>query len=371
MPQIFTLEYGLTKYELISKPDGGYAVSAQVLAQLGGGIKDNETLVDVGAGTGNSMIVFIKSNPNLKEIKGVEPSDGYIDIARYRFGEETIDWQNLGFRVEEEVIERIQKQREEMTPYRNKVTLIKGKAQELSDLVGEKTTDRIFCASSFHWFAFKDGDENPTSTDYIESSLKEFYRVLKDNGKLIFNESGLQFDFLNEVYEGTRINELHFLSHPFHKAFCESFNKIVKERGYSDKCFVDPYKLDKYHFMFNIDCLAEHLSNTGFKLVPNEENKVYGISKFVPCADQKTVAEKDKLYVFTMLPKNKEKIIDTIVGGGNMRYFNNRELKNTSDDERKEIIDAAFKRTISKYEKLLDNPAAETFASFVAVKKNH
>jgi ubiquinone/menaquinone biosynthesis C-methylase UbiE len=102
------------------------------------GLTKDKVIADIGSGTGISSIPFLK---NENRVFGIEPN------TEMREAQEQILKQFSNF------------------------TSINGTAEETN--LDNNSVDLIFCAQAFHWF-----DK--------EKSKKEFSRILKENGNLVF-----------------------------------------------------------------------------------------------------------------------------------------------------------------------------------------
>ncbi|MBT4824933.1 class I SAM-dependent methyltransferase [Candidatus Woesearchaeota archaeon] len=384
----FGLKWALEDYDQkFSFGSNAYKISAE-LALLIEPVKKGDLIMDVGSGTGISTVAIYDSIQDRANVICVEPAEA-IKVAMHKFGHKNLfesDSVNpeeirkqLGIELSEEYLQLLQKTKERMVMRAETTTFFNVPAQEISDLVGSGhisagSVDKIFCFSSFHWLANNE-EKGITSPEYLVNSLKGFFNALKPGGILVFNESGLQYDFgdacveaTGKQYANTPINNIHMLQHEFHKRFLSELNDVLLERGFSDAALIDPDgRVDNYHFLFNKDLLQEIFSENGFKFNRLEQSSKYdhfqagnGSISYVPHNGE---------YLLTIMPKQPSEWERFIVTGGNMRYFNHvDELKVIPSDKRNELLQTAYARTVKKYSLLRNTPYGETFATFVAKK---
>jgi ubiquinone/menaquinone biosynthesis C-methylase UbiE len=129
----------------------------------------DNTIADIGSGTGISSIPFLDNN-NI--VYGVEPNKEMREAA-------------------EQILKKYPK-----------FISINGAAEETT--LPDKSIDIIFCGQAFHWF-----DKT--------KSKKEFDRILKDNGHIVFvwNSRSTKSDFQNEYEDALfeNIDEYKFVNH--------------------------------------------------------------------------------------------------------------------------------------------------------------
>lgn len=345
LENIFTLKYGLLDYERSWLPgEKYYEPSARIQAELAGGIKDGNVVIDLGCGTGNSTFVLASSNPEFARIFAIDPSQGFLRIAQYKFGKIPEEkWEDLikGLSVDSKVIENIQRIKEKSKSFNDKVEIIRSRGDQLPLL--SDSVDRIHCVQSLHWMGFADNDIEGNNISHLKLSLNAMRRVLKLGGVLIFDESGFHFDFGEAEHKSQKINDLHILKHPFNLEFVENLYKVFQERGFGD-IQTKPEKVNKYYHMFNLKLIQTLLLETGFKL-----ELING-----------------KPYKFHTESRNKDDLLNSIRVGSSMDHFTTPGLLKLSDEEKTEIINQALEETVKGKENLLETSSMETYAFFVA-----
>lgn len=345
LENIFTFKYGLEEYEKFWLPgEKYYEPSAKIQAELAGGIKDEDIVVDIGCGTGNSTFVLASSNPEFQRIFAIDPSQGFLRIAQYKFGEMSEQqWNKLtrDLAIDPEVIKNIQRIKEESSGFKDKIEVIRSRGDQLP--FPSNSVDRIHCVQSLHWMGFADNDNEGKDISHLKLSLKSMRRILKPEGVLIFDESGFHLDFEEDEHDGQRINDLHILNHPFYQEFVRNLYQIFQERGFTD-IRTKPEKVNKYHHMFNLELIQQLLSETGFEL------------EFV----------NGKPYKFHTESRSEDDLLNIIKGGSAMVHFTTPELLELHDEEKSRIINEALKQTLEEKENLLQAPCLETYAFFVA-----
>ena len=155
-------------------------------------LDSNNTIADIGSGTGISSIPFLE---NGNKVYGIEPNKEMRQAA-------------------EEVLNQ----------YPNFIS-VDGTAEETT--LPTKTVDIIFCGQAFHWF-----DKT--------KSKKEFDRILKDQGHLVFvwNSRSTKREFQKE-YENALLENI-------------DEYKFVNHRNISDKQIQDFFEPKKM-IVFKID----------------------------------------------------------------------------------------------------------------------
>lgn len=150
------------------------------------GISKGTSVADIGSGTGILSELIIK---NVNKLYGVEPNKEMREAAEVK-----------------------------LKKYNNFIST-NGSAEETNLL--ENSLDFITCAQAFHWFD-------------IETSLKEFRRILKQNGKLIllWNNRINNTDFL-KGYEEALLNYAVDYKEVNHQNLTDEI---------LEKCFVSDYK---------------------------------------------------------------------------------------------------------------------------------
>lgn len=195
------------------------------------GLTSEKVIADIGSGTGISSIPFLK---NRNRVFGIEPNKEMRE-------------------AQEEILK-------EYTNFKS----VNGTAEETK--LENKTVDLIFCGQAFHWF-----DK--------EKSKKEFSRILKENGNLVFvwNSRSTKTDFQKE-YEQILYD------------YIEEY-KNVNHRNIEDldiQKFFSPKKMKIYELhneqKFDLDGLKGRLKSSSYcpkegeehtKLISEIENLFY------------------------------------------------------------------------------------------------
>lgn len=380
----FGLQWALEEYDQnFSVANNNYKASANLALWLEP-IKNGETVMDIGSGTGISTVAMVDSNPDFGRILCLEPAEA-IRVAKHKFGRETLfETDNpkkikaeLGVDLSKAYIHLLKATRQRMQNFSGRVDFINSPAQELSDLINRGaiksgSVDAIYCLSSFHWLANNEA-AGKTSPGFVAKSLKGFYDALNYGKILVFNESGLQFNFgmkrvgpEGKEYRDMLINDIHPLQQDFHKRFIENLNEVFGENECSEDALIDPNgKIDAYHFLFDEYSLSKILKENGFGFINLGERKRYDPpSTGVECI---SYTSPESPYLLTIMPKKDwDRFILT---GGNMRYFNHsEELRNMKTEQRAVILRSAYTRASEKYGHLKDTLFGELFATFVAKK---
>lgn len=247
-------------YETISDTLGAYRFSAENIA---GFLPDlsGKTVVDIGTGTGNSLCTILeKSAKPPALIIGLDPSADWLKLARYEIGKTITDeeenyWQNL---FPPQTWARIKQQRQDSTAFKTAQELVQ--ASGLSLPFADHSVDCLTACQSIHWLLLP-GRQTP------EKVFREFRRVLKPGGLLVFDESAFHLDFGNLTNnESVNLNDLYLLSpHSFGGAFLQSFNQRLEESDHSQKLDCLASSQDGYRH-FTPEGLTETLAKAGFKV---------------------------------------------------------------------------------------------------------
>ncbi|MFH1439832.1 MAG: hypothetical protein ABIG89_04655 [Candidatus Woesearchaeota archaeon] len=388
----FGLKWALESYDQrFGIGHNAYRASA-ILALLIEPVVDGDIVMDAGSGTGISTVAIYDSCPGDIELICVEPAEA-IRVAMHKFGHETLfdstdsehtDFEQIrkqlgigGMELSETYLQLLRETRVRMAVHTKKTSFFNVPAQEISDLVDSGqieagSVDKIYCFSSFHWLANNE-ESGITSAEYVADSLKGFFKALRPGGVLVFNESGLQYDFGDDCveaegrqYVGMPINNIHMLQQEFHKRFLCDLNNVFQERGFSDAILINPDgNVDDYHFLFNDGLLRDILNIHDFRFKRLEPMFRYDS----PESGQECISyvSKEGKYLLTIMPKKSDDWERFIVTGGNMRYFNHAyELRKVPSEKRWDILKEAYSRTVDKYGSLMSVPFGETFATFVA-----
>jgi SAM-dependent methyltransferase len=334
MSEIFSAAYAVQYDYYSSLPPKPYDRAAQALVEVDGGIRDGETIVEIGSGTGNSTIVLGHSNPQLARLICVEPSAGFLDLAKYKFGfteAQLPDNTPLGAR------DFIERQRQAALGIREKVTLLQGASYNIP--LVDDVADRVYCPQSFHWFAFPDQKSDP-DFKFLHNSLFEISRVLKSHGRLLFDSNGHIFDFQGTTLNGRDLNEMHLENHPIYRIFRENFSSLVS----SDTTEAPK---DRLHHIFNMGSLTIALEQGGFE--PIQVNN-------------------EDCYKLTTVPYDRDSIITITRYGAKMTYFSKPGLLELPETEKDALVEEALRKTLIENEGMFEKDYYEVFIDFAFQK---
>lgn len=325
--QIFNASYISGYEEASSGTPRLYEIGATALAGRDTVTDHNLTVIELGSGTGNSTAILAATMPAFRRIICVEPSEDFLQIAKYKFaGNGTF----LDPAISEEARAYIEEVRIKSRSYRDRITLMVGKAQAIP--LRPEVADRIYCCQSFHWFAQDD------------ESLSEINRVQKPSGILFFDSSGSQFDFENRTFNGKKVNDIHVLEHPLYTKLMSSIQQTAREDEIE---WAGPEQKPR-EFMFNLAFLKKRLNAFGFELVPTEDGHPY---------------------LLTVVSKSIESLMDTLRVGPRMwAMFNNLPFEDLTPEQKQSLVDRALQRIADDCLNLQKIPSVEAFASF-AFKK--
>jgi len=333
---ILTAEYA-DRYETVSATDSRpYENNARRLARRLPSL-NGKVVLEICAGTGNSSIVLLEERPEIEQLITVDANSRFMEIAAYKFG--SVDKVTNGF--SEQSIEYRGEMKYRAAQLGKKPGLVLGRADGGLLPIKSNSADVIFGASAMHWLAFEQAEVSDTS--YLSGALDDFKRVLSRGGLLAFDVSGLQFDFEDETLGGRHLNSYHMTGHPFHLAFLENVFDITRQRGFRPPEFVDFGSFDRYYHIFSSGHLLRLAEEFGFEIIP-DTGKPYGLS-------------------MELLPANI--LIERVRDGARMRCFNNPELQNLTEQQKVDIINSAFDRTMRKNADLLSQDSAEMQITFL------
>jgi len=226
----------ISRYDRVSRDIPGHRVSAEITANI---IKDKfagktiNSWLDLGTGTGNSLIDILKHRVVAGKVFGVDKSHAWLMAAA----------------------DKAKKQ--ELNP-----TLVNADGLKLP--FASESFDCISAIQAMHWMMLKSSPE---------ATFAELNRVLKPGGLLVFDESAYHLKFEPEVnYPVTIIeqNGKQRLSNPTGKElsqrwFFESIGDLVLRGLMQGKTIAEIYQ-DKHGFhSFDIAQLTQALSDSGFK----------------------------------------------------------------------------------------------------------
>nr|MCK4929964.1 hypothetical protein [Nanoarchaeota archaeon] len=380
----FNLTWGLEEYDQkFSLKKNLYAESCKFALWLAS-IKEKETIADIGSGTGISTVLMADSNPNLEKIICIDPGEA-IEVAKHKFNHINLFDKSTSdktasksrFNLSQEYLIHLEENRERMLPFKDKTVFHNIPSQEISDYINKgiiqaDSAHKIYCMSSFHWLA-NDEVKEETKAEHVVSSLRGFYSLLRNTGKLVFNESGLQFDFGDEtitnsgsVFHNMTINSIHFLQQEFHSRFLDNLVNTLRKKV-STQINIDPTKIDDYHHLFNERNLTYLLTKEGFELEKIRKDLTsLPQTKGIESINQFSDTNNCLVSIFREEPQEWQRMVVT---GGNMRYFNqSEELRNIPVPERTKLLQEAYDTTVRKHENIMNRPYGETFATFVAEK---
>lgn len=341
---IFNSSY-LIEYEKNSSgPKKPYERNAETLVKLAGDIKNYENILEIGCGTGNSTIVILESNPNVENMVALEPSTAFLEVARYKFGQ--VQKISAFDRNQNTLIKTfIEYQRSRGKQLSERVNFVQARADGGRLPLRDNSFDIIFASSVMHWLAFESIDS--VSSEYIGKAFTDFSRILKPNGRLIFDSSGLQFNFAEDTFNGRAINSFNWLNHSFHLRFLENLNSILMNKNLIPKPYTDFSNFDKTYHIFDLNFLISLSSKNGLHILPQSNERPYNL---------------------VVDPYDFESVKERVISGARMRYFNSAELKNLPDQIKNLLINQASQLTLDSYDSSQAEDAASTTAAFVFVK---
>lgn len=333
------------QYEAFSgKPPRPYELVARTLARLDP-VNQNEQALEIGCGPANSTIVLLETLPQLRRLICVDPSrgtfEGALELAKYKFG-------NAKLTPPEDpelaaALAYVEEMRQRAEPFRNKTTFIEGEAGSLP--FRAETFDRAICSESLHWLAIKNLTAKP-DFDLLLRGTAEISRVLRSNGKLLFNSNGHLFRFGEEKIEGRSIDDMHFTQHPFRREFNKAFAEIAAAEGLNIP--VTTEEPSPLHYMFDLKKIKDVLAKSGFRLLPAPDGKDYH---------------------FRRIPYRLEDIIKGAVASAKMGHFRQEGLADLPDGEKDRMIEQAKKNALDTLNGAPKNDIYETFVFFAAQKQ--
>lgn len=338
---IFTSSYVFNYERLSASPTRPYESNARVLASLSD-VKSGEVVLEVGCGTGNSTIVFAESMPQIGRLVGVEPSPPFLELAKFKFGKTK---GSLPTDLDADVKGFIEGQRERAKPFSGKVDFVHARADGYLP-IRDESVSTIFAASVLHWLAFDNSEFR--DRNYLDNGISDFARVLKPGGKLIFDSSGLQFDFGDDKLAGRPVNSYHWLNHSFHMKFLEKIADDFRDRDLPIGQLNDFSSLDRMYHIFDLNFLRTRLASFGFEQIPVSGERPYHLQ---------------------IDPLSFQTIMDRVTGGSRMRYFNSPGLRQLPDETKDRIISRAYERAVGDYDPQTAEDGAEIMASFLFSKK--
>lgn len=340
---IFSESYVFDYEKVSASSTRPYERNAKTLADLASKVGAYGTTLEVGCGTGNSTIVFAESDLNINRIIGIDPSGPFLELAKYKFGKSSF---GLPADIDRDTITFIENQRERGIPFSYKVDFVLARADGSLLPIKKETIDIIFAASVMHWLAFKSFDSR--DREYIAAAFADLSRVLKPGGKLIFDCSGLQFDFGEDLIDGKKVNSLYWLNHSFHTKFLEEFTRALEARRLSAEELFDFSTFDNTYHAFDLDFLRSRLAESGLEIVPVSSERLYHLRvETLPMAVIK----------------------ERIIGGGRMRYFNTPQLRDLPSEIKDAVINKAFSRAELEYDPNMAEDGAEIMAAFIFQKR--
>lgn len=339
MAEIFNSQYALQYDGYSASPPRTYEIGAKALVGIDGGIGDGDLVVEIGSGTGNSSIILATSNPNLRRLICIEPSD-FISLAAHKFGKRELSLPND---LPEGIRSYIEQQQQRALQISGKIDLVRGRMPSLP--IGSSIADRVYCASSFHWFAFRGQLSPQPDFDHLNSSVAEIARILRGDGRFLFDSNGHILNFGDEEVNGKRINDVHFTKHPLWEKFNSNFYDVLSRMGFQVKD--ETQTPDRLQQIFNLTMLEDILNKNGLYLIPNLEGGQY---------------------LLTLIPYDRERLINSARSGAKMNKFSTTELTGLSEREKGDMVEQALQQAIEENPKAFDDDYYETFITFVAQK---
>lgn len=343
MPETFKENYPF-RYEWFASFDPRtYEIAAQFLTTLDKNKQNNATILEIGCGTGISTSVLTQSNPNLKILVGIDPSRDpfkeFIDLAAYKFDRSPL---KLPTGIPQEAYTYIAEQKERVSSLKDRVAFVQGISTALP--IASNTFDRVYCNESLHWFAFATATSKPDHR-LVEQSFNEIGRVLRNDGKLLFESNGYIFSFGNKKFEGLRLDDIHTGKHPLRIKFTQYFNQVILESGL--QIDQENKKPDYLHYLFNLRRLKNLLLQSALELV--EKN--------------------GEPYKLKIIKTDTDRTIQSIRTAARMEHFSRPGLINLPEEQKNSIVELALARTLDNYQDDKEKTFYETFVGFVAQKK--
>lgn len=303
--------------------------------------QNGDTVLEIGAGTGNSTIEIASANSEIGKLIAFEFSRGFAKLSWYKFGLQDMDLPadlDSGARA---YIEEV-KERAAHTGVHVNFGLARA---ELLAIRGE-CVDKIYMSQVIHWLAFADDDVFGENVDHLNRSISEFHRVLKNGGQIVFDTSAHQTDLEDHQLNGVRLKDTHVFSHPFYQAFVATFNELMQKNGFDYR--VRPNKMGKYHNIFTIDSLLARFATFGFE--PQDiEGRKFG---------------------FTVIPMNRDRLMGNILQEERMKLLTDPGLGFISESEKDRLFNNAFDQTMTDHYDLADIPVNEVRINFLLKKKS-
>lgn len=104
---------------------------------------------------------------------------------------------------------------------------------------------------------------------------------------------------------------------------------------------------DRLQQIFNLTMLEDILNKNGLYLIPNLEGGQY---------------------LLTLIPYDRERLINSARSGAKMNKFSTIELTGLSEREKGDMVEQALQQAIEENPKAFDDDYYETFVTFVAQK---
>lgn len=272
MAEVFDSSFALQYDAFSGSKPRTFEFAARNLAQIDPKVQPGEKVLEVGSGTGNSAIVLYEYLPQLEHLTGIDPSTGMLKLARYKFGQIELafpEQSELSADMYKDALEYIKEQKGRARPFRDKVDFIEAGAHSIP--IPTSSMDRVYCPESFHWLAVS--SDNQIDFNLLSQAVAEIRRVLKPDGKLLFDSNGHLFRFGDDEMDGRKIDDIHFTKHPFRARFNEAFSEIAAKEGFEVP--VSNQEVSPLHLMFDQQKIKTVLEQGGFRLIPTADGKDY------------------------------------------------------------------------------------------------
>lgn len=342
MPESFNAQYALPYERHSATPTRTYEAAARAQLQVGGAIEDDQTVLEIGSGTGNSSIIFARSNPNLRRFICVEPS-GFIYLAAHKLGKKggvAPESEDSEYNIS---LDYIEEQRKKALSVASKIHLVRAKVPGLP--FPSETFDRAYLNQVVHWLAFPN-ETSAADYKHLERGLTDIAQTLKPGGRVLFDSNGHIFNFGENQYKGRNLNDIHYVYHPLYRAFDENFFNYASKMGFSVE--QDPQKpADRLRFIFNMDRLRRSFENAGLTVVPNPQGEEYTLTPIRFPASRIAASLKDTV---------------------KMHHFRHPGLIDLLDAERDRIIEEVLEQTVKNNPEAGSDDYYETLVTFMAVK---
>jgi SAM-dependent methyltransferase len=333
------------KYEEMWWPDKGISLYHQsVLEQLKLAAKffpDPEQVLELGPGPANSTINFLEGlveKPGFSRLTACDLSPSFAAVAAYKLGlQEAIkEWQKRFTSVGSGFKSTLDRLAGEMAPFKDYVNYVNTHIPEFP-FPEKELFDLVVGVQVMHWLAYPNPDSDKIDLNYLGKAFSAIRKRLKTGGGLVLDTSGNQYDFRDETYEGQRLKDMHFLTHPVMFAFATQISHQLIQRGLDG---IDPYHVNTQQNMYDEHIITSLLKMNGF----NVRGRI-------------VIPDQTPLAVF----------IQNQRGNAGMRYFTRPELAALPFEIKAEILNTAMDQVLESID-LTKTPNPHEILVFFAAK---